>query len=116
MSRFEFKLPDIGEGIAEAELVEWLVEIGDTIAEDQQIAAGMTDKATVELESPVAGKIVEIKVKEGDKVSEGTVIMVFEGEASGDAPAPAKSEAPAKEAPKAAQATGTVFCFSFSRS
>jgi 2-oxoisovalerate dehydrogenase E2 component (dihydrolipoyl transacylase) len=52
MARFEFRLPDIGEGIAEAEIVAWHVKVGDTIAEDQQIADMMTDKATVEMESP----------------------------------------------------------------
>ena len=55
--RYEFKLPDIGEGIAEAEIVAWHVKIGDEIGEDQQIADMMTDKATVEMESPVAGKL-----------------------------------------------------------
>ena len=52
MARYEFKLPDIGEGIAEAEIVAWHVKVGDTIGEDQQIADMMTDKATVEMESP----------------------------------------------------------------
>ena len=52
MAKYEFKLPDIGEGIAEAEIVAWHVKVGDTIAEDQQIADMMTDKATVEMESP----------------------------------------------------------------
>ena len=65
MARFEFKLPDIGEGIAEAEIVAWHVMVGDTIAEDQQIADMMTDKATVEMESPVAGKVVELGRKHG---------------------------------------------------
>src|SRR3954453_9586703 len=60
MARFEFKLPDIGEGIAEAEIVAWHVKVGDTIGEDQQIADMMTDKATVEMESPVAGKVIEL--------------------------------------------------------
>ena len=54
MARYEFKLPDIGEGIAEAEIVAWHVKVGDTIRGDQQIADMMTDKATVEMESPVA--------------------------------------------------------------
>ena len=61
MAKYEFKLPDIGEGIAEAEIVAWHVKVGDTIAEDQQIADMMTDKATVEMESPVAGKVVEAR-------------------------------------------------------
>ena len=60
MARFEFKLPDIGEGIAEAEIVAWHVHVGDRVEEDQQLADMMTDKATVEMESPVAGTVLEV--------------------------------------------------------
>src|SRR3954454_318606 len=78
MARFEFKLPDIGEGIAEAEIVAWHVQVGDTIAEDQQIADMMTDKATVEMESPVAGKVVELAGEVGDQIPIGSVLAVIE--------------------------------------
>jgi len=78
MARFEFKLPDIGEGIAEAEIVAWHVKIGDEIAEDQQIADMMTDKATVEMESPVAGKVVELAGEVGDQIPIGSVLAVIE--------------------------------------
>src|SRR4051794_21329882 len=78
MARFEFKLPDIGEGIAEAEIVAWHVKIGDTIGEDQQIADMMTDKATVEMESPVAGKVIELAGEVGDLVPIGSVLAVIE--------------------------------------
>jgi len=78
MARYEFKLPDIGEGIAEAEIVAWHVKIGDTIAEDQQIADMMTDKATVEMESPVAGKVIELAGEVGDQVPIGSVLAVIE--------------------------------------
>src|SRR5258708_8329283 len=78
MSRFEFKLPDIGEGIAEAEIVAWHVKIGDTVAEDQQLADMMTDKATVEMESPVAGKVVELAGEVGDQIPIGSVLAVIE--------------------------------------
>jgi 2-oxoisovalerate dehydrogenase E2 component (dihydrolipoyl transacylase) len=78
MARFEFKLPDIGEGIAEAEIVAWHVKVGDTIDEDQQIADMMTDKATVEMESPVAGKVVELAGEVGDQVPIGSVLAVIE--------------------------------------
>src|SRR3954452_2392030 len=78
MARFEFKLPDIGEGIAEAEIVAWHVKVGDTISEDQQIADMMTDKATVEMESPVAGKVVELAGDVGDQVPIGSVLAVIE--------------------------------------
>jgi 2-oxoisovalerate dehydrogenase E2 component (dihydrolipoyl transacylase) len=78
MARFEFKLPDIGEGIAEAEIVAWHVKVGDTIAEDQQIADMMTDKATLEMESPVAGKVLELAGEVGDQVPIGSVLAVIE--------------------------------------
>jgi len=80
MARFEFKLPDIGEGIAEAEIVAWHVKVGDEIAEDQQIADMMTDKATVEMESPVAGKVIELAGEVGDQVPIGSVLAVIETE------------------------------------
>ncbi|HET7576218.1 MAG TPA: dihydrolipoamide acetyltransferase family protein [Sphingomicrobium sp.] len=80
MARYEFKLPDIGEGIAEAEIVAWHVKVGDTIAEDQQIADLMTDKATVEMESPVAGKVLELAGEVGDQVPIGSVLAVIETE------------------------------------
>ena len=78
MSRFEFRLPDIGEGIAEAEIVAWHVKVGDEIAEDQQLADLMTDKATVEMESPVAGKVIELAGEVGDQVAIGSVLAVIE--------------------------------------
>jgi 2-oxoisovalerate dehydrogenase E2 component (dihydrolipoyl transacylase) len=78
MARYEFKLPDIGEGIAEAEIVAWHVKVGDTIGEDQQIADMMTDKATVEMESPVAGKVIELAGEVGDLVPIGSVLAVIE--------------------------------------
>src|SRR3954463_8272159 len=75
--RYEFKLPDIGEGIAEAEIVAWHVKVGDTIGEDQQIADMMTDKATVEMESPVAGKVVELAGEVGDQIPIGSGLAVI---------------------------------------
>ena len=100
MARYQFKLPDIGEGIAEAEIVAWHVKVGDTIAEDQQIADMMTDKATVEMESPVAGTVVELAGEVGDQIPIGSVLAVIEteGAAPADEPAPAES---AKETPLA---------------
>src|SRR4051794_3096432 len=78
MARYEFKLPDIGEGIAEAEIVAWHVKVGDDVAEDQQLADMMTDKATVEMESPVAGKVIELAGEVGDQVPIGSVLAVIE--------------------------------------
>ena len=89
MARYEFKLPDIGEGIAEAEIVAWHVKVGDEIAEDQQIADMMTDKATVEMESPVAGKVVELAGEVGDQVPIGSVLAVIETEGADRAAEPA---------------------------
>ena len=88
MARFEFRLPDIGEGIAEAEIVAWHVKVGDTIAEDQQIADMMTDKATVEMESPVAGKVIELAGEVGDQVPIGSVLAVIETEGADRAAEP----------------------------
>ena len=89
MARYEFKLPDIGEGIAEAEIVAWHVKIGDEIAEDQQIADMMTDKATVEMESPVAGKVIELAGEVGDQVPIGSVLAVIETQGADRAAEPA---------------------------
>jgi 2-oxoisovalerate dehydrogenase E2 component (dihydrolipoyl transacylase) len=88
MARYEFKLPDIGEGIAEAEIVAWHVKVGETIAEDQQIADMMTDKATVEMESPVAGKVIELAGEVGDQVPIGSVLAVIETEGADRAAEP----------------------------
>jgi len=80
MARYEFKLPDIGEGIAEAEIVAWHVKVGDQVGEDQQLADMMTDKATVEMESPVAGKVLEVAGEVGDMIPIGSVLVVIETE------------------------------------
>ena len=100
MAKYEFKLPDIGEGIAEAEIVAWHVKVGDTIAEDQQIADMMTDKATVEMESPVAGKVVQLAGEVGDQIPIGSVLAVIETEGA-DAPADAPPAPATEEVPMA---------------
>jgi 2-oxoisovalerate dehydrogenase E2 component (dihydrolipoyl transacylase) len=81
MARFTFRLPDIGEGIAEAEIVAWHVKVGDRVEEDQQVADMMTDKATVEMESPVSGVVVELAGEVGDQVAIGSALMVVETDA-----------------------------------
>ncbi|UUL81821.1 dihydrolipoamide acetyltransferase family protein [Sphingomonas qomolangmaensis] len=81
MARFSFRLPDIGEGIAEAEIVQWHIAVGDRVEEDQQIADMMTDKATVEMESPVSGVVVELAGEVGDQVAIGATLVVIETEA-----------------------------------
>ena len=80
MARFTFRLPDIGEGIAEAEIVGWHVGIGDRIEEDGKIADMMTDKATVEMESPVAGTVIEVAGEVGDVIAIGSALVVIETE------------------------------------
>ena len=87
MGTYTFNLPDIGEGIAEAEIVAWHVKVGDRIEEDGKIADVMTDKATVEMESPVAGTILSIAGAEGDMVAIGAPLVVIEIEGEGEAEA-----------------------------
>lgn len=82
MARFTFRLPDIGEGISEAEIVAWHVKVGDRVEEDQQVADMMTDKATVEMESPVSGTVVALAGDVGDMVPIGSGLMVIETEGS----------------------------------
>jgi 2-oxoisovalerate dehydrogenase E2 component (dihydrolipoyl transacylase) len=95
MSVYKFKLPDIGEGIAEAEIVAWHVKVGDRVEEDQQLADMMTDKATVEMESPVAGTVKKLAGEVGDQIAIGSVLVEIETE--GDAVA---AEEPAAESEK----------------
>ncbi len=93
MARFTFRLPDIGEGISEAEIVAWHVKLGDRVEEDQSVADMMTDKATVEMESPVSGTIVELAGEIGDQVPIGSALMVIETDAVADIVSPATEEA-----------------------
>src|SRR6187455_399652 len=88
MGRFVFRLPDIGEGIAEAEIVAWHVKPGDVVKEDGRLADLMTDKATVEMESPVAGKVLEVAGEVGDVIAIGSPLVVLETESESAEPAP----------------------------
>lgn len=105
MARYEFRLPDIGEGLAEAEVARWLVSVGDEVTEDQPVVEMMTDKASVELPAPGAGVIVERRADEGETVKTGAVLYVLETEAkikaSDHAPA-AQVEERAAAAPSSA--------------
>jgi len=103
MGEHVIKLPDVGEGVAEAELVEWHVKVGDLVREDQMLAAVMTDKATVEIPSPVDGEVLWLGAAIGDTVAIGSPIVrlkvagdgnVKEGEA-----APAEADSSAKRTP-----------------
>ncbi|MBN9452040.1 MAG: 2-oxo acid dehydrogenase subunit E2 [Bosea sp.] len=99
------KLPDVGEGIAEAELVEWHVKVGDIVREDDLLAAVMTDKATVEIPSPVEGEVTWVGAEVGDTVPIGSAIVKLKVAGEGAAAEEPAEEAPAeKPAPAAAAA------------
>ncbi len=83
-SKYIFNLPDIGEGIAEAEIVAWHIAVGDVVDEDDQIADVMTDKATVEMEAPVSGKIVALAGEAGDVIAIGSMLVEIEVEGDVD--------------------------------
>jgi 2-oxoisovalerate dehydrogenase E2 component (dihydrolipoyl transacylase) len=95
MTRYVFKMPDLGEGTVEAEVVAWHIKVGDAVKEDQVMAEVMTDKAAVEVPAPVSGKVVAINGQPGDMVRVGSELVVFETEAADDevtapsAPSPA---------------------------
>ena len=99
MATQEVKLPDIGEGVTEGELVKWLVKIGDAVKADQAVAEVMTDKATVEVPTPVAGVVKEFKVKEGGMIPIESVMLLLETDGAGKVAAPIVSaSAPASAA------------------
>jgi len=87
MAKFIFKMPDVGEGVAEAEVVEWHVKIGDRVEEDQHLVDVMTDKATIDIESPVAGTVIEVAGEVGDVIAIGSMLLVIEVEGEGEASA-----------------------------
>ena len=105
MSQYVFKMPDLGEGTVDAEIVAWHTKPGDAVAEDQLIVEVMTDKAAVEVPAPISGRVVSITGTPGDKVAVGSPLIVFEvgegnapSEAAGAA-APMQTAAPAAAAP-----------------
>ncbi|PKP66396.1 MAG: branched-chain alpha-keto acid dehydrogenase subunit E2 [Alphaproteobacteria bacterium HGW-Alphaproteobacteria-7] len=94
MAKFTFNMPDVGEGVAEAEVVEWQVKVGDRVEEDQHLVDVMTDKATIDIESPVAGVVTEVAGEAGDVIAIGAMLLVIEVE--GEAAEEAESEAEAE--------------------
>ena len=110
MGRVAFRLPDIGEGIAEAEIVAWHVKIGDMVEEDQPLADLMTDKATVEMSAPVAGKVLELAGAVGDNIAIGSTLALFEtgGEEPTAVPETASPLADGPEAPTATPPADTA--------
>src|SRR5437868_7655389 len=95
---YEFKLPDLGEGLTEGEIARWLVSEGQEVAEDDPLVEIQTDKTTVEIPSPAAGKVARILVAEGDVVPVGTVLVVI-GE-DGTAPATSVPDTTQRVAPE----------------
>ncbi|MFO7273484.1 MAG: dihydrolipoamide acetyltransferase family protein [Bacillota bacterium] len=91
---YEFKLPDVGEGLHEAELLRWLVKEGDTVAEDQPIMEVQTDKATVEITSPVSGRVVKLLGQPGDILRVHSVVVIFDVGADGAAQPAGEAAAP----------------------
>ncbi len=104
MGAFQFKLPDIGEGTAEAEIVAWHVKVGDKVKEDQPLVDMMTDKATVELTSPVDGVVQSMNGEVGKKAAVGAVLVTFTTEGGADAPAEKPKEEKKAAAPAPAPA------------
>src|SRR5690348_11078859 len=97
---YEFKLPDLGEGLTEGEVARWLVREGQEIAEDDPLVEVQTDKATVEIPSPASGKVARILVGEGEVVAVGTVLVVIGEDGGADGkPAPEVKKLGLAEAP-----------------
>ncbi|WP_343315986.1 dihydrolipoamide acetyltransferase family protein [Brucella sp. BE17] len=99
MAQFPIKLPDVGEGVAEAELVEWHVKVGDVVREDDLLAAVMTDKATVEIPSSRAGTVIAINGTAGDKIAVGSELVRLETDVQAEAAPVEKSEPVEPQAP-----------------
>lgn len=99
MAKFTFNMPDVGEGVAEAEIVEWHVRVGDRVEEDQHLVDVMTDKATIDIESPVAGVVTAVAGEVGDVIAVGAMLLVIEveGEDAPEAEAEADAEAAAEQ-------------------
>ncbi len=103
MSEYVFKLPDLGEGTVESEIGEWFVKVGDTVNEEDVVGTMMTDKAAVEVSSPVTGKVVKLAGEPGDIVAVGAPLVVFETGGEG-VEEPAEAEASAQPEPPAGTA------------
>ena len=97
MSDYEFKLPDIGEGVVEGEVVQWHVSVGDSVSEDDPIVDVMTDKATVTIPSPVNGTIASLSGEVGDMVAVGSTLVQFGSADAASAPSPATEPEPEPE-------------------
>ena len=105
MATFTFNMPDVGEGVAEAEIVEWHIKVGDAVEEDQHLVDVMTDKATIDIESPVTGKVLEVAGDLGDTIAVGSMLLVIDVEGEADEPAPAEDTRPEPAADPDEEAT-----------
>ena len=103
---YEFKLPDLGEGLTEGEIARWLVEEGQDVAEDEPLVEIATDKTTVEIPSPASGMVSRILVGEGEVVPVGTVLVVIGGDGSSHVPVPGTGTRPERPSSPAAPAGG----------
>src|SRR6266498_1009194 len=103
---YEFKLPDLGEGLTEGEIARWLVSEGQEVAEDDPLVEIQTDKTTVEIPSPAAGKVTRILVDEGKVVPVGTVLVVIGGEPDGGPPR--AEAAPTQRSPRSRRARAVL--------
>src|SRR6184192_410536 len=99
MGTYAIRTPDIGEGIAEVELVAWHVKPGDEVKEDQVLADVMTDKATVEIPSPISGKVSQLMGEVGQQIAVGADLIRLEVEGAGNERPGAKQAAPVHAAP-----------------
>ena len=114
MSEYVFKLPDLGEGTVESEIGEWFIKLGDQVNEEDVVGTMMTDKAAVELSSPITGKVIKLAGEPGDIVPVGAALVVFETDETVAAEAPVAAEAapteaaPAKATPKKTATKGRV--------
>src|SRR5438876_1060284 len=102
---YEFKLPDIGEGLVEGEIVKWFVKPGDTVAEHQPLAAVLTDKAEVEIPSPKTGTIAKLHAKPGEKIKVHEALVTYSGVLGGS---PAAAERTGQDAPAEARAVSAA--------
>src|SRR5580698_2233450 len=93
------KMPDVGEGVAEAEIVEWAVKVGDLVREDQVVAAVMTDKATVDIPTPVAGSVLALGGAVGDVLAVGSELIRIDAPGLPDSILPAAKSIPQKSEP-----------------
>ena len=109
MKTYSFRLPDIGEGVAEAEITAWHIKVGDHVEEDQTLVDVMTDKATIDMTSPVTGTVLKLFGAEGDKAPVGSVLveLEIEGEDAGVSTSNAAPSSPDKTADKPDDAEAT---------